>query len=187
MTRHLRMLLQPQQMILIVSIVVYHIYGAVQYTVPEDGFANTQVLKYLVYPLVVIIPMFIYGIVKSTNKIKDIILWAILLVPAISLMSLNIASVYDEGIAKIKGILNWSLMSTIGVILIVYIILFTLGKFVPGQSVLYSFPLWILLFLFVGRVFKVINRLIIWGNSGDNILIDNNHKSDSIDYNEIPI
>ena len=163
----------------------FHIAGAYNLTVPSDDYINTKILKELVYPLIVIIGIFIYSIIKTKeNKGKHILYSSILLLPAIIIIILNTVSMFSENISSVINILNYVFLSIIVVIIIIYIVLFKLGKGLPtSNSNFYSIPLWIISFLILGRVFKIVNKIIMNYNSRDYILQTYSSTSSTINTN----
>ena len=153
----------------------FHIAGAYNFTVPTDDYDNTKILKKLVYPLVVIIGIFIFSIIKTKeNKGKNILYSSILLLPTLIIIILNTISMFSENLSSVITILNYIFFSIICIIIIIYIILFKLGKGLPSSnSLFYSIPLWIFSFLILGRVFKIVNKILINYNSRDYVLQTN--------------
>lgn len=163
----------------------FHIYGSYNLTVPTDDYTNTKILKELVYPLIVIIGIFIFSIVKTTeNKGKHILYSLILILPALIIIILNTVSMFSENVSSVINILNYVFVSIIAIIIIVYIVLFKLGKGLPSSnSQFYSILLWIFSFLILGRVFKIVNKIIMNYNSRDYVLQTNTSTSTTINTN----
>jgi hypothetical protein len=163
----------------------FHIAGSYNLTVPADDYTNTKILKELVYPLIVIIGIFIYSIIDTTNnKGKHILYSSILTLPALIIIILNTVSMFSENVSSVITILNYVFVSIIAVIIIIYIVFFKLGKGLPSSnSPFYSIPLWIVSFLILGRVFKIVNKIIMNYNSRDYVLQTNTSTSKVINTN----
>lgn len=169
--------------ILICIVGFSHIGGSYYLTVPVDNNTNTKILKELVYPLLVIIGIFIFSLVTSEDKSKHLLFSSILIIPAIAIVILNTISMFEEDVSKVIGILNGVFIPVITIILVIYFILFQKGKGPESISMFYSFPLWSMSFLILGRFFKVINKVIINYNASNGVLKTNTDTSTALNDN----
>ena len=92
------------------------------------------------YPLIVIIGIFIYSIIDTTNnKGKHILYSSILTLPALIIIILNTVSMFSENVSSVITILNYVFVSIIAVIIIIYIVQFTNRIHIYNRINIFSF------------------------------------------------
>jgi len=162
----------------IFSFGILYIFACYYLTVPSDDNKNTQIIKELIYPLSVIIGIFIYSIIKSTqDKGMHILFSLILIIPAIIIIILNVS------LSNITYILNIVLILVSIIIVLIYIFVFNKKTGLSQFSNFYSLIFWVIAFLLIGRIFNVINKIIINYNSSNYLLEKNTDTSTVLNNN----
>ena len=158
--------------IIIIVLGYSHVIGSYNLTVIEDNNANTMILKRLIYPLTVLIGIFCYSISKTDNKKYFLIFSLILAIPILIAIILNTLSIYNIGLADtISGI---NIVFGVGIFIILFIFLFVFKKNdkmnSSPNSGFFSFFLWTIAFLVLGRIINFVNRFILNINAGNYVL-----------------
>lgn len=158
--------------IIILVLGYLHVIGSYNLTVIEDNNANTMILKRLIYPLTVLIGIFCYSISNTDNKKSFLIFSLILGIPILIAIILNTVSIYNTGLAE--GISGINIGFGIGFFIILVIFLFVFRKKdklnSSSNSGFFSFFLWTIAFLVLGRVINFVNRFILNANAGNYVL-----------------
>lgn len=154
-------------------------------TVPADCEKNTQLVKNIIFPFIVLIAysvfIMIYTFTVGGNSKKGFLVFWILLIVAISIyLIINCVDLYANFVSyNLKYLPKMIFFIVIGIILIIQYINYHKSEsgLWKGEMIGYSFPLLIGFVLLLGRVFKLINMTLMTVNNKNTSLESNTDSS----------
>jgi len=171
---------------ILMAIIIYLIHQAFQ-TVPEDCEKNTQLVKNIIFPLTVLIVFstiaMIYTFsVGGTSGKKFLIAWIFLIIGTIIYLIIKVSDLYADYISfNLKYLPTLFYFIFIGVVLLVQYVSYhkSSTSIWRGEILGYSFPLLMGVTLLSGRLFKLINMIIMTVNNKGSTLETNTDASTS--------
>lgn len=154
-------------------------------TVPEDCNKNTQLVKNIIFPLIVLIAYSVFIMIYTfsvggKNKKGFLVFWILLIVAISIYLIINCVDLYANFISyNLKYLPKMIFYIIIGIILIVQYVNYhkSSAGLWRGEIMGYSFPLLIGFVLLLGRVFKLINMTLMTVNNKNTSLESNTDSS----------